>query len=234
MTKVVPELAKCGVCGKGNEVYYLSSTHHCGACDLDTRPLDTERFTIFLQRCVHCGYINTEISDGDDDLQDFVGSQMYKTCEELNPVSEEAKQYIQYALLQAYKQVATIWNGKEESYAQDNIFWGYMNAAWACDDRAERKKDDQSRLDAIKCRNKCLAIINSLIVNKKDQKEKEKLIGIKADLLRRTGQFDALVVEYENKVFESPYMNALIHFQIDRAKERDDKRYSTDNLELKK
>jgi hypothetical protein len=133
--------------------------------------------------------------------------------------------------------VATTWTKKEEPNAQENMFWGYLNAAWACDDAAEgnleqEEEYDQEKCkwDAVECRKMCLKIINSLIVDTKNEEEKETLVGIKADLLRRTGQFDALVVEFENKVFKNPRVADVVKFEIDRAKERDTKRYSMDHI----
>ena len=238
MTMLVKDIAKCGVCGKGNQILVMKSTSRFGACDLDTRPPAMFRFTIFLQHCEHCGFVAPNISDGDPDMQEFVNSEMYKTCDGINPVSETAKHYIQYALLQAYMQVSAIWTERSIKPSKDKMFWGYLNAAWACDDAVEHKLNDgESNYDrhkcindAEECRKKCLDLINTLIVNHKEQKDKETLLGIKADLLRRTGQFDAVIVEFDGKKFDDPYVDQVVKFEIDRAKDQDNKRYNMDHI----
>lgn len=238
MTQLVKDIAKCGVCGKGNQVLIIKSTSQFGAQDLDTRPPAMFPFTIFLQRCEHCGFVSPKIESGDPDMREFVNSEIYKTCDGIKPISETAKHYIQYALLQAYMQVSSIWTDRKIEPSKDKMFWGYLNAAWACDDAVERKlKDGEPNYDrhkciedAEKCRRKCLDLINTLIVTHKDHKDKETLLGIKADLLRRTGQFDAVIVEFEGKVFEDPCVKQVIEFELDRARECDAKRYNMDHI----
>lgn len=75
-----------------------------------------------------------------------------------------------------------------------------------------------------------MELINNLIINHEDQKDKETLLGIKADLLRRTRQFDALRVEFEGKVFKEPYVKQVVEFELDRARECDAKRYNMDRI----
>ena len=231
MTQIVEELAKCGACGRGNQVLVMASYSRFGSCDLDTRPPELFPYTIFLQECHHCGYVAPEIAEENKDISEFLNSEMYKTCDGIEPIDNDAQKYIRYALIQAHNKVATLWNGTDKDSTQENIFWGYMNAAWACDDYARlNPKNSKAKDDAILCRNRCLDLINTLIVSMKTVDEKENFIGIKADLLRRTGQFDALIVEYENKKFQNPIINQIIRFQIDRAKNRDDKRYNMDHI----
>lgn len=226
MTQIMEEVVKCGVCGKETHVKVMASSSRFGACDLDTRPPALFPFTMFLQQCEHCGYVDVNISDYHREVSEFVAtSEMYETCDGIEPKSTKAQQYIKYALIQAYKQVTTIWED-EESSAKENAFWGFLNAAWACDD-----EDDKGAAE--ECRRRCLDLINNLIVNSKDQEQKETYLGIKADLLRRTGQFDALMVEYEDKTFSNKYIDQVIRFQLDLAKAEDTKRYSMDNIDIK-
>ena len=242
MTKIVPELAKCAVCGMGNQVYYMSSSSSFGACDLDTRPPELFPFTIFVQRCEHCGYVNTDIAVGDSSIKDFLNSEMYKTCDGIKPESPYARDYIQYALVQSYVNVyKRLFDFVDEDgeFSQENIFWGFLNAAWASDDAAAKEPDEDEekydrelcRQNAIECRKRCLDLINTLIVNEQDQDSRETLSGIKADLLRRSGQFDAVIAEYENKVFTNPYVDQIVRFEMDLARARDVHRYSMDHID---
>ena len=246
------ELVKCAVCNKGNEVPVMTSTSHFGACDLDARPPEMFRFTIFLQRCSHCGYVNYDISEGSSSTKEFLDTDMYKTCDGINPASEDAKEYIQYALIKAHNKVESLLNTDETDSSQEDIFWGFLNAAWACDDAAELDPDEdcgldeeckaylaqlnpeKCRHDAIECRKRCLDLINGLIVNQVNIEKRETLSGIKADLLRRTGQFDAVIAEYENKVFQNPYVDQVVRFEIDLAKAKDTKCYSMNHIDPQK
>jgi hypothetical protein len=217
----------------------MKSTSRFGACDLDTRPPAMFPFTIFLQRCEHCGYVAPKISDGNPEMLDFVKSEFYKTCDGIEPKSDTAKDYIRYAILQGYNTVGSImWPDKTTEKTSDKgidkVFLGYLNAAWACDDAVKPNPGDPSRHkcmdDAEKCRRKCLDLIDMMIVEQKEQKEKETLLGIKADLLRRTGQFDAVIEEFENKSFQDQIIDQVIKFEVARAKEKDAKRYTMDHI----
>lgn len=110
------------------------------------------------------------------------------------------------------------------------MFWGFLNAAWACDDKGGKKAAE----DAIECRKRCLDLVNVLIVNSEKLIQKETYMQIKADLLRRTNQFDAMIAEYINKHFESIYIEQIIRFQLDLAEQNDNKRYSMDNIDPKR
>lgn len=233
MTQLVKELARCGVCGKGNQVLVMKSTSRFGACDLDTRPPAMFPFTIFLQHCEHCGYVATKISEGDSDVRGFVDSETYQTCDGIDPISPAARDYIRYALLQGYTRIEALFRGKEVDAGQDKAFWGYLNAAWACDDASENKPKAEAykcARDAEECRKRCLLLINTLIVNHTEQKEKDTLLGIKADLLRRTKQFDAVIVEFENKTVKDPYADQVIRFEVELAKGKDEKRYNMNHI----
>ena len=237
MTILVKDIAKCGVCGKGNQILVMKSTIRFGTCDLDTRPPAMFPFTIFLQRCEHCGYVAPKISDGNPEMLDFVRSEFYKTCDGIEPKTDTAKDYIRYAILQGYNAVGSImWpdqtTEKTAGKGINKVFWGYLNAAWACDDAVKLDSDDSKCMeDAEKCRRKCLELIDTVILEHKEPKEKETLLGIKADLLRRTGQFARLEVEFGGKVFEDPYVSKVIKFELDRAKELDRKRYNMDHID---
>lgn len=232
MTMLVPELVKCAVCGKGNQVMVMNSTSRFGTCDLDTRPPAMFRFTMFLQSCMHCGYVNHDITEGDNSIQEFLETELYQTCDGINPADETAKHFIQYAIIQAHSKVESILNDTDSGSTQENILMGFLNAAWACDDCAKADpKYEKYKQDAIECRKRCLGLIDSIITKQQDSGHKETMLGIKADLLRRTGQFEAVISEYENKVFENPYVDQVIRFEIDLAKDKDTKTYNMQDID---
>ena len=153
------DISKCAVCGKGNQVLIMTSCSHFGACDLDTRPPAMYPFTLFVQRCEHCGYVNTDIAVGNSSIKDFLNSEMYKTCDGINPESTEARDYIQYALVQSYMMVHKglfEFVDNDGEFSQENIFWGFLNAAWACDDAAGCEPDEEDARTIRSCPNRSL------------------------------------------------------------------------------
>lgn len=56
----------------------------------------------------------------------------------------------------------------------------------------------------------------------------ENLFAVKADLLRRAGEFDAVISEFTNKTFSTELLNQIIAFQIKKATEKDTGRYTVD------
>lgn len=248
MTTIREETVKCGVCGAEVEVYNMASFSRFGGCDLDTRPPALFPFTIFLQSCSHCGYVDGDITEGDPSIKEFLGTEMYKTCDGIEPECEETKHFIQFALIQAHNKVATTWNNKQTNSNQTSIFYGFLNAAWSCDDVAEaadyepeeyeeieiKFDKEKAKRDAIACRKRCLDLIDILISDKKDLDEKETLMGIKADLLRRTGQFDEVIKQYSGKSFNNIYVDQIARVEVDLAKAQDTKRYNMGDIDQEK
>lgn len=235
MTMLVPALVKCAVCGKGNQVMIMKSTSRFGACDLDTRPPAMFRFTIFLQHCIHCGYVNHNITEGNDSIKDLLETELYTNCDGINPANETAKHFIQHAIIQAHSNVESILNNTNSAPSQEYILMCFLNAAWACDDSFKANPEQEKyNQDAIECRKRCLKLIDSVIVKIQDSEHKETMLGIKADLLRRTSQFETVITEYENKVFENPYIDQVIRFEIDLAKNKDTKAYNMQDIDLVK
>ncbi len=227
MTTIAPTTFKCGVCGKESTGYSMTSFSRFGACDLDTRPPMLFPFTMELENCPHCGYVDVEIKNGNKALLDFLNTDKYLTCDGIDPICETAKEYIRYAIIQQHKGNRT------------EAFWGYMNAAWACDDfiasNTETTEVEEKYIkDMMECRGRALELIALLLPNKKEPEEKENLLAIKADLLRRTKQFDKVIEEYENRCFEDQYVDQVIRFGVDLAKAQDDKRYSMDDIDKSK
>lgn len=54
-----------------------------------------------------------------------------------------------------------------------------------------------------------------------DSDKKDNLLLIKADLLRRSGQFETLLSEYASRHFENEIMNKVLAFQLAKASEKD-------------
>ena len=63
MTTIGEVERTCALCGKTSEQMTLGSTNAMGAPDLDLRPSEMQRSTMYLwiEHCVHCGYTNERI-----------------------------------------------------------------------------------------------------------------------------------------------------------------------------
>ena len=73
--------------------------------------------------------------------------------------------------------------------------------------------------DARACRKEALRILEN--VHAETDADKERLLLIKADLLRRAGMFDELAAEYGESRTGSPDIDNVIAFQLQKAKEKD-------------
>ena len=49
----------------------------------------------------------------------------------------------------------------------------------------------------------------------------ENMSLVKADMLRRSGKFDELISEYENKQYLETLLNEILAFEIEKAKDED-------------
>ena len=61
---------------------------------------------------------------------------------------------------------------------------------------------------------------------KYDDEEKKNYLAIKADLLRRSGQFDQLIEEFSDITIGDEIYDNVIQFQIEKALEKDTKCYT--------
>jgi len=197
--------AKCYVCKSISKQTILASTNTFGAPDLDLRPAEMARSTMdwWIQECPFCGYVAESIKEKTDIKAKFLKEESYRCCDNRGFKSGLAEQFYKYYLI----------NIACEKF--DAAFYAALHAAWACDD-----SDDKE--NAIYCRQKALMVIEKTHFNSKN----EDITVVKADLLRRTGQFDLLINEYENKKFSKPILNDIIAFEIEKAMSKDDECYN--------
>jgi hypothetical protein len=66
MTTFAESGKNCFVCGETNKYIELTSSNRFGAPDLDTRPPEMMRSTIYswIQACPYCDYCAPDISEG--------------------------------------------------------------------------------------------------------------------------------------------------------------------------
>lgn len=200
MSTMMRVKCRCFVCGAESEHSELMSTNAFGSPDLDLRPPEMRRSTmpVWIQECPHCGYISGNIGDKTSVDQAFFKSQEYKTCSQRAFGSALAKRFYRYYLI----------NLADENY--EDAFFAVLHAAWSCDDVGDEE-------NAAYCRKCAITEIDKMI----SSSQNETLKVQKADLLRRIGNFDAVINEYSGMRFEEPILQKIVAFQIGKARQQD-------------
>src|SRR6056297_1054156 len=182
MTTLHFEKLRCAVCGTEFEYTGIGSTSSFGLPDLDTRPPEMQRSTIFswVQRCPECGYCSSDVQ------------QAYPSAKQIIYCPEYIKQLNDenfYELANSFLCKAFI----EDALGDYGVeAWTLIHAAWACD-------DDGNEVSARKCRVKALEIIARTIEHGQLFVVKDGLdTAIKVDLMRRSG----LITEAKELILE--------------------------------
>jgi hypothetical protein len=175
MTTHYKEIKQCSVCGTENEYTGIGSTSTFGPQDLDSRPPERKRSTIFawVQRCPDCGYCAVEVSKTCcPEAREIVNSREYK--ERLNDPTypELANSFLCKAIID--RKSGTL------AAATMALMW----AAWSC--------DDSGHLDRAKeCRQKAAEMLVTAEDNGQQVFKREGAsTAILVDLLRRSGQIE--------------------------------------------
>jgi len=203
---------KCFMCQTESSCEVLGSSNTFGGTpDLDTRPPEMMRSTMdwWIQECPHCGYVAGRLDNETSISPAFLKSQRYTTC---------AGRNFQYALAVKFYKDYLI---RLEDGDHGGAFNAALNAAWACDDYDTEENAVHCRLMALEQLDKVLA---------QNSCDADDLIVMRADLLRRTGQFDRLAEEYSNKKFENELLNKVIAFQLAKAKAQDTLCYRLEDI----
>ena len=210
MTQIHEIEEECSVCGETSEQLVLISTNSWGYPDLDLRPPEMQRSTmhVWIQECPHCGYVAGDLSDELEISKDYLKCEEYRTCEGNDFKSDLSKRFYKLHMI------------ARESGDLESSFHSLRNCIWKCD-------DVQDEL-AVEMRKRAVELANELI--EKDIEDKDILILMKADFLRRSGQFDRLVEEYENITLDDENSDRVLRYQIEKAKEQDDKCYTTEEI----
>ena len=201
MTLPMQTSSTCYICQNISTHMILASTNRFGAPDLDLRPPEMERSTMswWIQECPYCGYVASDISCATTVTEEWLKSEAYRSCENVT---------FKFALAEKfYKQyLIAIQEGKHRT-----AFYAVLHAAWVCDDAHDID-------NAIYCRKKALEIWDKVVVR---ENERETFSLIRADLLRRSEQFDLLITEYKKKKFSDELLDKIVAFQIEKAKQKD-------------
>lgn len=199
MTTMYTQEKTCAVCARPTEVIVVGSSNEFGSKDLDLRPAEMLRSTYahWTERCSHCGYCASDISEPDEFAATVVQSDEYKL--QLND-----KNFPHLANIFLCEAMILKAGGYDVAAG-----FAYLHAAWACD-------DDGNAPEARKCRLYSLAEFESV------RASGETILGepiadyiLLADLQRRAGEFDfaaATCVEGISKSTDAK-LNNIIRFQ---------------------
>jgi len=209
LTTLFDQSISCSVCGKESQHKGVGSTSSFGSTDLDTRPPQMQRSTMsfWVQECPHCGYVNGSLEKPINLDKDYLETSEYKDFHGEPPVSALAQRFIRKARISI----------KKESYVE--AFWDYLHAAWASDD----KKDQAWQIELRKLALQAMEKFGDDIM-------KDSYRVIRADLLRRSHQFERVVQEYENVRFKDDLLNKIVQFEILKAKNKDAETYTVKNV----
>lgn len=199
---------KCGLCGETSQQPVLFSTNSMGYGDLDLRPPAMQRDTMntWVLECPHCGYVACNLEDKPTIDRKFVESESYTTCD-----GNEFKSNLSRIFYRDY----LIAKDGDNLYKE---FFSIIYCTWACDDIEDPLAEDMRRL--------ALKLVDRILEAEYD----ENSYLIKADLLRRSRQFERLSEEYENFSSQNELINNIIRFQIEKANQKDDACYTVKDV----
>lgn len=214
MTTVLDLDKKCAICTETSQQSIMTSTSTWGYPDLDLRPAEMKRSSMFawLQECPHCGFVARDIEQTHVKVApDFLKSDEYLTCEGHDFKSDLAKRFYGHYLISKANNI------------HDVAFYSLLHCAWVCDDN-----NDDFAVDIRK-----LALKSLDKVDAKNDDERDNLKLIKADLLRRSLQFDELTEEFKEVFFDDKIKNEVINFQLELALKKDSGCYSIEDIPKK-
>jgi hypothetical protein len=201
MTTIRQELVTCAVCGELTQVLVMDSTSTFGPPDLDLRPAEIARSSIFawIQRCSSCGYCAPTMDEAAPTTREVVNSDAYRTQLADEDLPELARSFLCSSMIFEEQ-------GDEAAAAQNAI-----EAAWVCD-------DEDLPAAATRCRLRAIELLRA------DQSTDYALI---VDLLRRAGRFEDAIAQADAALAdEEGELVAVLAFSRSLALARDSGRYT--------
>lgn len=212
MTIIDNETITCGLCSKKSDHTVAMSTNAFGSPDLDTRPPEMKRSTMFtwVQRCPHCGYCSSDITAAFEKSQTLISSAEYQFQLQDRRFPEMANSFLCQAII------------AEKNNRFSEAAWATIHAVWACDDL---NYDQVSQ----ECRIKAVALIQkSIEAGENFAKQEGADIAIMADLLRRARKFKEasdLITSYQDKIAED-IIKKILEFQQKLILQNNTKNYT--------
>ncbi|MDE5620223.1 MAG: DUF2225 domain-containing protein [Ruminococcus sp.] len=190
----------CSVCGTKSEHTVIIKSKSDGVPDIDLRPSDPHRSSMeyWVMECPECRYCNGSLETPVEFDRSYLESREYTELGGLETQNELVSRFVRKALV----------NIKNRNYTE--AVQSYLYASWVFDDEGNDEK-------AKECRNEALSIME----NSKVFDGNESMYLLRADLLRRTGQFEKVISDYGERFFESPLMLLISQYSVKLAKNGD-------------
>lgn len=192
---------KCTICGAESKHNILMSTNSFGSPDLDLRPPEMRRSTMWLwiQRCPCCDYVNYDIESESSANEEFLKSYEYSSNDGLEFKSELADRFYKH-----YKIMML-----DRKYM--DAYTALLRCAWSCDDRRDINNAKHIRKMAINMFEKLPRL----------KKVNENIIAQYVDILRRSSDFERVISEFTDRKFNNETIQAVVNFQLELAKNKD-------------
>lgn len=200
---------ECGVCGAHSDHYIIVDSGTTAAPDLDFRPSDPHRSSMkhWIMECTECGFCSDVLNKRIKCGKEFLDSEEYKNLGGITLENELAVRFVKAALV--FKQEGMLGDAVKE----------YLYAAWVCDD----DKNDEA---ASACR---MAAVKLIDENSDYFTGDENITVLKADMLRRCGEFDRVTSEFNEKL-PSFIPNVVREFEIRTARKLIRRAYRCDEI----
>ena len=174
MTTVTEKRVRCCLCEVESKFTGIGSAQSAGFPDLDTRPPEMVRSTMFawIQRCPECGYCARDVAEPRPEAVDIVNTKEYKRQLNDQTYPKLANSFLCRALID--------FACGDYSAAT----WALTQAAWVCDDSGA---SDQ----ALVCRQQAANMLR--VAKERGQQVSEpegSSTALLVDLLRRSGRLD--------------------------------------------
>jgi rubredoxin len=198
--------AICPLCG--TEIKTYSGTRHGYIEPRYTFELrsDTADFIALhsgLHCCNNCGYVFAENEDPQKNTNEIIATQAYKTCDgnDFGDENETIKKYYRYGLIHlANNNFST-------------VFYAFLFGAWISDDYEQKEF-------AIMFRKKALELYEKIV---EKEGKKEGFFLVRADILRRIGEFSKVIEEYSDFDSLNDDRVMIARIQVMLAKDKDDR-----------
>lgn len=200
----------CSVCGGRSTHPVIEKSAAPGAPDLDLRPTEPHRSSMeyWTMECPRCGYCNDFLNKPADFDHSYLKSEEYTGLGGIETDNVIAARLIKRALV----------NAKNHILAE--AVQSYLYAAWCFDDDGDTENSRNCRMAAVHLIDENGAIF----------KDNENFIILKADLLRRSGEFERVIREYEGRKFSKIIFTVIAEFQVKLAKNEDSGVYKSSDI----
>ena len=207
MSTLYDRPVRCAICGRETDCTEIGTTNAFGSPDLDLRPPEMQRSTLpfWIQKCSFCGYTATDLSKTEETDPAYLSSPEYTRCEDLPLPEGRCRHFYQYYLL-----------GRQRGDREAQLF-GLRCAFWICDDLDELWMAEVLR-------GKAIQLLDEHPEEDPEQREREMVM--RADLLRRSGQFQRLLDEYRGFEAKAPIHRAILRYELRCARMEDDRAHT--------